>query len=87
MLSGGAGTDPVILSAAEVGDGEAAGRWLRDALAELQSAPSGSSSLAFKQEEAARHAASPSMVRRSSPTRANLHSIANTSAQTGARRP
>ena len=87
MLSGGAGTDPVILSAAEVGDGEAAGRWLRDAIAELQSAPSGSSSLAFKHEEAARNAASPSMVRRSRPARATLQSTASASAQTGARRP
>ena len=62
MLSGGAGTDPVILSALGVGDAEAARCWLRDVLFELSVAPSGSSSLAHLHEEAARRVAAPTMV-------------------------
>ena len=62
MLSGGAGTEPVILSALGVGDAEAARCWLRDVLAELSDALSGSSSLAHVHEEAARRTAAPTMV-------------------------
>ena len=62
MLSGGAGTDAVILSALGVGDTEAARCWLRDILFELSDAPSSSSSLAHVHEEAARRAAAPTMV-------------------------
>ena len=62
MLSGGAGTEPVILSAVGVAEGEAARCWLRDVLAELRGAPSGSSSLAHVHEEAARRTAAPTMV-------------------------
>ena len=62
VLSGGAGTDPVILSADGVADGEAARTWLRNLLAELQDTPSGSSSLAHLHEEAARRVAAPTMV-------------------------
>ena len=67
MLSGGAGTEPVILSALGVGDAEGAQYtpaqcWLRDILFELSDAPSGSSSLAHVHEEAARRVAAPTMV-------------------------
>ena len=59
MIVGGVGTDPVVLSASEVGNHEAARCWLQDILVEL---PSGSSSRVFTQKEAARHAAEPNMV-------------------------
>ena len=62
VLSGGAGTEPVILSALGVGHAKAARCWLRDVLSKLSDQPSGSSSLAHVHEEAARRAAAPTMV-------------------------